>query len=217
MAALEVDEFRAPDGVADGAAESREVVSVLCSAFFDYPVMRYVLGSGLDYADRLMRLVRFFVAARVLRGESIFCAWNRRDNDLPELAGAALVSRPSNSSPHELSDLREQTWSVLGHEARERYEAFGAVAANFATPPDFVRLNMIGVPDTWQGKGVGRALLDRVHQVSAADPESAGVALTTEVPSNVALYRHFGYEVVGAESVTRELTTWGMFRSDLRR
>jgi hypothetical protein len=37
------------------------------------------------------------------------------------------------------------------------------------------------------------------------------VSLTTEVPQNVRLYEHFGYEVVGHARVSPELETWGLF------
>ena len=213
MRDFDVEEFGSEGGRAT-SAETSAVVSVLCSSFFDYPAMRYILGSGSGYAEQLRRLAGFFVAARMLRCEPIFYVRSPKDHAPAQLAGVALVSRPSSGSPPELDELREHTWSEIGHEARARYERFGRVAGQFVTPPKHIRLNMIGVAEAWRGNGVGRALLDRVHQVSAADPASAGVSLTTEVSSNVGLYEHIGYEVMGVESVGEELTTWGMFRPD---
>ena len=41
-----------------------EIVDVLCDAFHDYPVMRYLVGAGHgDYDDRLQRLIGFFATA----------------------------------------------------------------------------------------------------------------------------------------------------------
>lgn len=55
-----------------GRADVKEVTDVLCDAFFDYPVMRYVLGSRVpEYERRLENLIRFFVMARVCRDEMI--------------------------------------------------------------------------------------------------------------------------------------------------
>ncbi|MCH8811322.1 MAG: hypothetical protein IID07_05790, partial [Gemmatimonadetes bacterium] len=49
-----------------------EVTRVLCEAFYDYPVMRYVIGGGqADYGRRVRTLVHFFVMARVLRNEEL--------------------------------------------------------------------------------------------------------------------------------------------------
>ena len=39
------------------ATHAEEVTALLCEAFFDYPVMRYVLGDTPDYACRLVRLI----------------------------------------------------------------------------------------------------------------------------------------------------------------
>ena len=51
---------------------SADAVDVLCEAFFDYPVMRWVIGSrGDEYPRHLHTLVEFLVAARFLRNESV--------------------------------------------------------------------------------------------------------------------------------------------------
>jgi hypothetical protein len=48
--------------------------------------------------------------------------------------------------------------------------------------------------------------------MSERDAVSAGVSLTTEDPKNVALYQHFGYEVVAHDLVAGKLETWLFFR-----
>jgi len=186
------------------------VVDVLCEAFFDYPVMRYVLGPRVEsYQDRLATLVGFFVGTRVLRHEIMLGVGNRDDLD-----GVAIISRPSRPSPPEVAELRERTWAELGTDERRRYEAFGAACAPFHVEPPHLHLNMIGVRPRARGKGRSRTLLEGVHRLSRTDPESAGVTLTTEVPENVPLYRHFGYQVVGHATVAPDLETWGFFRRD---
>jgi hypothetical protein len=41
-----------------------------------------------------------------------------------------------------------------------------------------------------------------------------GVSLTTEIETNVTLYRHFGYSLLGEVQVAPALTAWGFFRPD---
>ena len=53
------------------AAQAGLATALLCEAFAEYPVMRYVLGSAGDYGKRLQTLIGFFVAARVLREDLI--------------------------------------------------------------------------------------------------------------------------------------------------
>ena len=56
-----------------------EVVDVLCEAFRDYPVMRFVLGTdAVGYEQRRKKLVHYFVEARVLRGEVLLGIGHRQ-------------------------------------------------------------------------------------------------------------------------------------------
>jgi GNAT superfamily N-acetyltransferase len=188
-----------------------EVTHVLCEAFHDYPVMRHVLGEHHgDFDQRLSTLVGFFVMARVLRDEELLGIMDSAD-----LAAAALVSYPGRrESPPDLAVLRDKVWDELGRETRSRYEAFATACAPFEVPTRHIHLNMIGVSRGARGSGLGRLLMDHIHEMSRRDPTSKGVTLTTEDPSNVPLYEHFGYEVVGHATVAPGLETWGFFRPD---
>ena len=191
---------------------------VLCEAFRDYPVMRYVLGRpgtvGADgsYERDLHTLVSFFVGCRVLRGDPIF---GIADGD--ELIAVATVSRLDRASPDSVDELREATWARLGERARDRYTVFGRATAPFEPEEPHVHLSMVGTTRSVRGKGHGRALLDAVHAYSDADPWSLGVSLTTEVAANVDLYRYFGYALVGEASVGDAFTSWGLYRRDTSR
>jgi len=193
------------------SADVPAVVEVLSEAFFDYPVMRFVIGAaGEQYAHRLETLVTFFTTARVVRDEVILGA--RVGN---RLGGAALVSRPGRTyTGEDLGLLRDRVWDELGPEARARYGAFATACSPFDPDVPHLHLNMIGTRDFVRGTGVGRALIERVHELSVEDGRSEGVSLTTENPGNVPLYEHFGYQVVGRAEVAPGLATWGFFRRD---
>ncbi len=189
--------------------EADEVVDVLHEAFFDYPVMRFVLAESGAYDRELRALISFFVAARVHRDEVLLGI-----DDGDGLSAVALVSYPGRKAPAAVAADRERLWAELGSEARLRYESFGAACAPLEVDAPHIHLHMIGVRDRSRGRGLGRALLESVHDLSARDPVSTGVTLTTELPANVPLYEHFGYELVGSAAVEGELTTWGFFRPD---
>jgi GNAT superfamily N-acetyltransferase len=191
------------------AVNSDEATTVLCEAFAEYPVMRYVLGASPDYATRLHTLVGFFVASRVLRHDLLLGI----RGPAGALVAVALVTLPDNPDPPTaLAEMRESVWRRLGGDARERYEAFGAATRTFDVVERHHHLNMIGVRLSEIGRGHGRDLLDHVHRVAAEDPASAGVSLTTELQRNIALYERFGYRQIGHAVVAPELETWGMFR-----
>ena len=193
----------------DGHARADDVIAVLCDAFADYPIMQYVLGEGGDYRARLRTLIGFFAGARFLRKDAIIGV-----SVDGELRGVALCSLPDRVPPPEMDQLRERTWAALGAEARARYDRCVEVWTPLGVAEPNVHLNMLAVPPRYQGQGLARALLERVHALSRERDDSRGVTLTTEVESNVELYRHVGYEVVGRGTIAPGLETWGMYRSD---
>jgi ribosomal protein S18 acetylase RimI-like enzyme len=192
------------------AADTADAVSVLCETFADAPVMRFVLGSRDRFAARLEKLVTFFVLARMLREEPLLGIRS------PEgLDAAALVSYPGRrDSPPELGELREELWAELGDRVRARYEAFGRAADPLTVGDPHIHLNMIGVRRAAQGRGLGRAVLRAVHEISARDPVSTGVSLVTSREANVSLYRHFGYDLLGRVDLEESFSVWGFFRPD---
>jgi len=192
------------------ADRSDAVAVALCDAFHDYPVMRYVLGDSPDYASRLTTLVGLFTAARANPGSRMLGL----EDQAGSLAGAALVDLPSKGPPTPAFEARrESAWAELGPEARARYEVYGRATREHNYPLPHHHLGMIGVLRQHHGTGFGRTLLEHVHALAEADPQSAGVSLTTEVARNVTLYEHFGYGVTAHVRVAPELETWVMFRS----
>jgi GNAT superfamily N-acetyltransferase len=195
-----------------GAESLDEATDALCDAFRDYPVMRFVLkDAGEDYTRRLRALVAFFTDSRLARGYPVLGL--RRDGRL--LAAANVNPSHRRAAPRSLREHRDRLDATIGEAAVRRYEAFAASGDPFEPAEPHVHLGMIGVRREAQGQGLARVLLERVHALSAADPESVGVTLTTEMPGNVALYEHFGYTVRGHARLD-ELESWSMFRPDPR-
>ena len=148
--------------------------------------------------------------ARLLREEPLLGI-----RSSPGLAAVALVSFPgTRESPAELGALRDELWEELGARARARYEAFGLAADPLTVRDPHIHLNMIGVRRAAQGRGLGRAVLQAVHEISARDAGSTGVSLVTSREANVSLYRHFGYDALGRADLDESLSIWGFFRPD---
>jgi ribosomal protein S18 acetylase RimI-like enzyme len=176
--------------------------------------MRFVLGdSSQSYDRRLATLISLFVAARVLREEPLLGVRNQTGT----LAAVAVVTLPGERpSPEALSRRREVIWQELGSAARERYDRFSSSGAEYAPTTPHHHLNMIGVRRADAGRGFGRALLEAVHYLSAQDPRSSGVTLTTEDPRNLSLYEKFGYRPLGHSRVSEDLESWSLYRPTQR-
>jgi GNAT superfamily N-acetyltransferase len=191
------------------ADQTDDVSAVLCDAFFDYPVMRYVLGGHPHYPRRLRTLVGLFVATRD-NPNSLMLGVNDKTGTM--VAGAMVDLPGERPVSPSLEALRESVWGELGADAQSRYAEYGRIGREHAPHSHHHHLGMIGVRAKAQGTGLGRVLLEYVHGLAEADPNSTGVSLTTELERNVPLYEHFGYEVSAYARVAPKLETWAMFR-----
>ena len=179
-----------------------EITDVLFEAFYNYPVMKYVLGEKRNYDDRLRKAVTFFVSARALRKEPLFGIYNS-DN---KLVAAATVTLPGEiPSPPELYRLRDKLWAELGSEEKARYGNYGNIASGLLPKEPHHHLNMIGVINAYQGKGLARQLINEVEKLVSEHPLSTGVSLNTEVEANVNFYFHLGYELLGKAIVEKNV------------
>jgi len=183
-----------------------ELVSVLMAAFYEYPVMRFVLRTkGEEYENHLQALINFYSELRFLRN---WPAMGIRAED--KLVAAALVNKPVKQPlplPQEpLSLLR----SIIGDAALARLESYEQKTGEVEPQKPHHLLGMIGVLPEYQGKGYAAALLNAVKEMSLADPTSSGVCLSTEHTGNVVLYEHFGYQVISEVDI-EELHSWCMF------
>lgn len=185
------------------------ITEVLYEAFYDYPVMKYVLGDKEDYDNRLRELVTFFVSGRALRNEPMFGIYNTDR----KLVSVAIVTLPGDiPSPPELLKQRDKLWEDLGMKEKAKYEKYGQVASRLLPKVPHHHLNMIRVRNAYQGKGLARILINKIEELVSEHPTSKGLSLNTEVESKVNFYLHLGYKLVGKAEVDNSLETWGLFK-----
>jgi GNAT superfamily N-acetyltransferase len=189
-----------------------EIVDVLCDAFRDYPVMRYVLDdTGAGYDGRLRRLIGLFVSSRILSAQPIYAV-----EEAGGLIAVATTTPPgAPHRPPEFQAIRDAAWAELGADALARYETLVAAWERVPFPEPHLHLNMLGTRRTHAGRGLGRRLLETVQE-TARRLDVRGVSLSTEDPRNVPLYEHCGYRVTHHVRVTDALETWLLFRENGR-
>lgn len=72
-------------------------------------------------------------------------------------------------------------------------------------------LSYIGVHPEQQGKGIGKMLMNYIHELSDSDSASIGIGLDTENPKNIKYYEAFGYCVIDYKKIG-DVTIYSMFR-----
>jgi GNAT superfamily N-acetyltransferase len=182
-------------------------LDVLCAAFYDYPVPRYVIGEAAsDYDSKLRELINFFVEGRLTRGVPLIGLY-----DASDLLGVAVVSPPQEiPPPPELEVCQVQAERRLGREAMARFEHYEKACK--ATDPGHVAhyLGMIAVRPDVQGRGLGGQVIEAVKGRARSDPISTGVTLNTELESNLPFYEKMGF-IIGSETDLGPLHTWSFY------
>ena len=196
------------------AERLNEAADVFTQAFAHDPVIRWFFADypPTDLAP-VRDLFRFSCGVRLARGEPLIGVRESITGPTGPLLGVVGVSLPDAGEwtaelDHEYESLKRR----IGPRAAERLDRYDALkdAHRPAALPHFYVVE-IGVRPEAQGRGCARALLDQVHRLSAAHPTSAGVALDTENPANISLYRQFGYQVT-AQAALDDLPVWYLFR-----
>lgn len=187
-------------------ADRAGLVTCLSIAFYDYPVMRFILrDSGKHYDEHLAALIGFFCDIRLICKAPVLGI--RSDS---QIVAAALINEPSRGPlplpPAELERLR----SVLGEQAYDRLVRFETKSSEPEPAAPHHYLGMIGVHPARRGERLAGALLQSVKEMAIADPESIGVCLTTENSANLPFYEHFGYRVIGEVDI-EDLHSWCLF------
>jgi GNAT superfamily N-acetyltransferase len=179
-------------------------LNILCPAFYDYPVMRYVIGEAdPEYDGKIRELIGFFVEARLARSVPLIGL-----HDAGDLLGVAVVSPPEETSmPPELAECLGQVTRSLGQEAMARFDRYDEACE--ATDPGHLAhyLGMIGIRPDAQGRGLGGLLIEAVKDRTRSHPESKGITLNTECESNLPFYEKAGFIKV-AEADVGPLHTW---------
>lgn len=185
-------------------AQRSDVVAAFCSAFRDYPVMRYVLAGSADgYDAHLTQLIGYYVDSRLLRDWPVIGI--RVQGEIVAVAmGNEPVAKPALD---ELKRAYVRLREVLGKDAFGRMDAFETVSDRIEPKYPHYFLGMIGVKPAFQGQGHAAALIEEFRSLSAADRHSQAVVLSTEDPNNLPFYQKMGFRIV-ADAEVGELHTW---------
>ncbi len=169
----------------------RELAHTLGRAFFDDPVMMWMLP---DAGQRAKGLSTMF--ATMVRHQFLALRTVDFTSDATHIAAAALWSPPNRWRTTRMTELRMLPGFLraLGSQMKRGQQIDELMKSHHPEEPSW-HLAVIGSDPTCRGQGYARALLsDRLERI---DAEHAPAYLESTKADNIAYYQRFGFEVTG--------------------
>jgi ribosomal protein S18 acetylase RimI-like enzyme len=169
----------APEVVTAAPADAAALADSLADAFFDDPVMSWILT---DEANRRRRLAHYLPRATV---------WTT-----PDRSAAALWSPPGQAimAPTTILRYLPDLVGALGRHTLRALRTLNHVERQHPKERHWY-LGVLGTRTAAQGKGLGSAVLGPV--LARCDSEGLPAYLESSKYSNIAFYRRHGFEVTG--------------------
>jgi len=89
---------------------------------------------------------------------------------------------------------------------------YAATKPPASLPKNYCTLEILAVDPGYQGKGIGRQLLEHVHRQHFDKNDISGIFLVTGDEENVQIYKRFGYEVVDKRQA-KSIVSYHMFKA----
>jgi GNAT superfamily N-acetyltransferase len=186
-------------------AEAPALAKALAAAFHDDPVFTWLLHGDPRRARMLERGFELFLRRVWMEQRATFTTAN--------VAGAAVWELPGEWKLSVARQLRllPAMISVFGRRVARVLKAIAALEARHPRDPHYY-LPFVGVEPSWQGRGLGSALLAPV--LERCDSESLPAFLEASTARNRALYERHGFAVTEEFRLGRSAPAqWRMWRA----
>ncbi len=186
-------------------ADLPALTEALADAFWDDPVMSWILRDEDSRARRLARLFSVQLRAHYLRLATV---WTTSDR-----AGGALWAPPGHAIIPPTTILRylPDMFRALGRHSIRAVRTLDHVERLHPKEPHWY-LGVLGTRTAAQGRGIGSALLAPV--LDRCDSEGVPAYLESSKHANIAFYGRHGFEVTGEIPLPfGGPTVWPMWRN----
>lgn len=195
---------RIPEVVAATTADLATVADALAQAFWDDPVMAFILRDQATRGRRLEKLFEVLLRGHYLPLETVWTT--------PDHAGAALWAPPGHAIIPVPTILRHLPGMLgaLGTNTARALRSLNQVDRHHPKEPHWY-LGVLGTRPDRQGRGIGSALLGPV--LGRCDEEGIPAYLESSKHANLAFYARHGFRVTGEIALpSGGPTVWPMWR-----
>lgn len=185
----------------------RELAHTLGRAFFDDPVMNWVLPDAGQRAKALPTIFATMCRHQFLPAGGVDFA-----TDTTHIAAAALWAPPGRWQSSRMADLRmlPGLFLAFGSQRKRGQQLDELMKKNHPEEPHWY-LAVIGSDPTYRGQGYAHALLS--ERLERVDAEHAPAYLESSNPANVPYYQRFGFEVTAELELPDDgPNMWAMWR-----
>jgi ribosomal protein S18 acetylase RimI-like enzyme len=179
----------------------------LVRAFHDDPMLTYMFPDPRTRQRALLRFFKLQLRQTYMRTGLAYTT---------EECRSTALWIPPRAGPPQMRDAIAQLpmLLILGRRAGAALRLVQLVESRHPKTPHYY-LGGLGTDPQWQGRGLGSAVMAPVLDI--CDREGLAAYLESSKESNVAFYRHRGFEVTGEVSVPdSSVRLWLMWREPLR-
>jgi GNAT superfamily N-acetyltransferase len=179
---------RTPEVVKATGADLGGMADALADAFWNDPVMSWILKDDQSRSRRLARLFGVQLRGHYLPLDTVWTT--------PDHAGAALWAPPGHAIIKPTTILRylPDMLRALGRHGPRALRTLNHVERLHPTQPHWY-LGVLGTRTADQGKGIGSAVL--APALERCDSEGLPAYLESSKHQNIAFYRRHGFEETG--------------------
>ncbi len=190
-----------------------EAVEVMLTAFKD----EALTSSWLNLSDPKLKnayalAVKIIYIVHLDSGDPIYTAIEK-----DKIVGVAALSTPfakKSKSKSAILIIRSlpRILRLVPSAFKAARSMYAATKPPTSLPKNYCTLEILAVDPGYQGKGIGRQLLEHVHRHHFDENNVSGIYLVTGDEENVQIYKRFGYDVVDKRQ-TKSIVSYHMFKA----
>ncbi len=173
---------------------SRQARSLLYHSYKDEPTFQYLLdGHRPGYKQRIRAMIRELIRLNIDQGEFVFGVMHKAEQ---RLLGVAFFS----DLELKMDISRQFMWRMkmvltTGFEGTRRFVQYFNDVQDSLPAKNHRMVSLIGIHPDFQKQGLGKLLLEKIHELTDKDQNSIGLFLDTGNNRYLDFYKSLGYEL----------------------
>lgn len=173
---------------------SRQARSLLFHSYKDEPTFKYLLDAHRPgYNQRIRATIRELIRLHLDRGESVFGIVDETQDRLLGVAFFSDLQLKMDLSKKLLWRLKMVL--TAGFEGTRRFVQYFNDVQESLPAKDHRMVSLIGIHPDFQKQGLGKLLLESIHEIVDQDTDSIGLFLDTGNNRYLDFYKSLNYQV----------------------